>query len=562
MGAWKVALTTDEFIARAQAVHGDRYDYSRVVYVTSKTPVEVLCPDHGPFFPKPNNHVTNRSGCPRCSHCPPTSLDTFLARARSIHGDRYDYSRVIYQTVQTPIEIICPEHGPFMQTPMSHTQGRGCQQCGAKQCVRRKNTAWFIERARSVHGDRYDYSQVKYVRTIDPVTIICVTHGAFTQKAADHLAGNGCQACAGIVKIERDTFVQRSNEAHNSKYTYGEFNGLRCKAEITCPVHGVFMQTAREHQAGHGCPDCAAEATTSSFEQEVAAWLSAQGIFFVRNTREPLHGLEIDLFIPDQQIGIECQGAFWHSDNKLPHARIHEHKANIAEQQGIRLIYIWDFDWIKRKSVVIALLSNALLRLTNSAVYARQGSLTAVNWQDAKDFYTQCHIQGPTYTASHHYGLVYQGTLVACMSCGQNGARRVNITPGDWELLRFATACHVPGAASRLFAAFVREHRPQVVWSFSDRQWFSGALYPLLGFKEDGRLHADYRLIHQPPTGLMWHKASWQRKNIPMRLAELGIDESFDPATDLRTERDMQDFAKVYRIMDAGKIRWKWVAPA
>ena len=96
MGARKVALTTAEFIARAQAVHGDRYDYSRAVYANNKTPVEVVCHDHAPFFPKPNNHVTNRSGCPRCTHCPPTSLDTFLERARAVHGERYDYSRVDY----------------------------------------------------------------------------------------------------------------------------------------------------------------------------------------------------------------------------------------------------------------------------------------------------------------------------------------------------------------------------------------------------------------------------------------------------------------------------------
>jgi hypothetical protein len=112
-----------------------------------------------------------------------------------------------------------------------------------------------------------------------------------------------------------------------------------------------------------------------------------------------------------------------------------------------------------------------------------------------------------------------------------------------------------------LFAAFRREHHPLVIWSFSDRQHFSGGLYERLGFQLNGRLPADYRLIHQPPLGRMWHKAAWQRRHIPARLAELGIDEPFDPATDPRSERQMQDLAKVHRIMDAGKIRWKWTAP-
>ncbi|MNN19987.1 hypothetical protein D3C81_1332460 [compost metagenome] len=123
--------------------------------------------------------------------------------------------------------------------------------------------------------------------------------------------------------------------------------------------------------------------------------------------------------------------------------------------------------------------------------------------------------------------------------------------------MRFATAGIVRGGASKLFAAFVTEHQPEAVWSFSDRQHFGGGLYPTLGFQLDGEVQADYRVAHVN-KGLVWHKSAWKRRNIPARLAELGIAEPYDPDTDPRTERDMQELARTVRIMDAGKIRWKW----
>lgn len=125
------------------------------------------------------------------------------------------------------------------------------------------------------------------------------------------------------------------------------------------------------------------------------------------------------------------------------------------------------------------------------------------------------------------------------------------------ELQRFATRGIVRGGASRLMARFIAEHDPDVVWSFSDRQHFAGGVYRALGFEVDGHTPADYTLHHQG-TGMRWHKSAWQRRHIPQRLRELGIQEKYDPETDERTERDMQALAKVIRVMDSGKIRWKW----
>lgn len=133
-------LTTTEFVARARRVHGDRYDYSRVVYVNNDTKVTVICPVHGPFATHPGNHLKKRAGCRQCSIRAPYDTDRFIARARAVHGDRYGYEHVDVVNSYTPVTIVCPVHGRFRQTPASHARGKGCPSCGRLR-------AWDTRRA-------------------------------------------------------------------------------------------------------------------------------------------------------------------------------------------------------------------------------------------------------------------------------------------------------------------------------------------------------------------------------------------------------------------------------
>lgn len=131
--AKKLSLTQDEFIKRAKEIHNNFYTYDKTVFVTTKIKVIVTCPKHGDFEILPSNHLRG-GGCLHCARernavaCRNTQED-FLRRAKEIHGDRYGYEKAIYQTLETPITITCPEHGDFSQTPMSHLQGNGCPHC-------------------------------------------------------------------------------------------------------------------------------------------------------------------------------------------------------------------------------------------------------------------------------------------------------------------------------------------------------------------------------------------------------------------------------------------------
>lgn len=121
--------TTEEFIAESRAVHGDKYDYSKVEYVNNNTKVTIVCPDHGDFYILPRTHVSSKIGCTKCTNRY-MDLDYFKEKAISIHGDVYDYSKVNYVNAKTKIDIVCKQHGVFSQTPNTHINGSGCPECG------------------------------------------------------------------------------------------------------------------------------------------------------------------------------------------------------------------------------------------------------------------------------------------------------------------------------------------------------------------------------------------------------------------------------------------------
>ena len=141
-------MTKDDFITRAIAVHGNKYDYSKVEYINSATKVCIICPEHGEFWQTPNCHLSG-NGCPKCAGNLKHSKDDFIKRSIAVNGNKYDYSKVEYINSKTKVCIICPEHGEFWQTPDSHYTGQGCPKCGIVKGSS-KRRLWTIEKCKEV----------------------------------------------------------------------------------------------------------------------------------------------------------------------------------------------------------------------------------------------------------------------------------------------------------------------------------------------------------------------------------------------------------------------------
>ena len=188
-------LTQTEFIERARVAHGQKYSYTKTKYINASTHVIITCPIHGDFLQNPDSH-TRGVGCPRCAgKC--VTTESFILRAREVHGQKYDYSKVVYKNAKTKVCIVCPEHGEFWQTPDGHLEGKGCRECGKLKYSksRTKSTDKFILQASRVHNNKYDYSETEYKGARNKVCIICPKHGKFYQNAGSHLSGYGCPKC-------------------------------------------------------------------------------------------------------------------------------------------------------------------------------------------------------------------------------------------------------------------------------------------------------------------------------------------------------------------------------
>lgn len=201
------------------------------------------------------------------------TTEEFIEKARLIHGSRYGYDRVVYVANKEKITITCPEHGDFEQRSYSHLSGCGCPKC--RSAGLRLTTEEFISKARVVHGDRYDYDHVVYVRTSDKVTITCSDHGDFEQKPKDHLNGSGCAKCRDEgFRLTTEEFIGKARLVHGCKYGYGRtvYTLARRKVTVTCPEHGDFEQRAYSHLNGTGCAKCAdTSATTEEFIEKASA---------------------------------------------------------------------------------------------------------------------------------------------------------------------------------------------------------------------------------------------------------------------------------------------------
>ena len=331
---------TEVFIEKAKKVHGDKYDYSKVNYVDSRTKVCIICPKHGEFWQSPTNHLSG-FGCEQCHRDKTGELlkkrlkemlddisgrtDKFIQRAKEIHGDKYDYSLVEYKNRDVKVCIICPKHGKTYMTPIQHLIGLGCHKCSTEKSglTQRLTNEEFIRRAREIHGDKYDYSKSVYKGYHNKVLITCPKHGDFWQLPSTHFRGGGCPECShkkkhGLEKadynfLNTELFIKRAKELHSLyDYDYSKVNyvNIRKKVTIICPKHGEFKVGPDHFLYGTvtECPKC----RTSKLGESVMNMLTKNNIDYKiecgGKTLKGLNKKRVDIYIPKLNIAIECQG--------------------------------------------------------------------------------------------------------------------------------------------------------------------------------------------------------------------------------------------------------------
>lgn len=296
------------------------------------------------------------------------TTEEFIERCKLAHNDKYDYKFVNYTSSHGKISIVCPVHGQFLQTAHHHVQGRSCPKCASrstKNC-KRLTTREFIQKARQIHGDRYDYSQLIYAGNRKQSTFICEVHGTFTQMPRAHLSGQGCKRCS-VLQRTRDLndFIQICKMVHGNLYDYTNslYGGSFSKIKIVCLKHGEFNQLAYHHVQGHGCPNC-----TSSISKVETAWLDQLGIrkeFRNKILRIGKVRIKPDAFDPNTNTVYEFYGDFYHGNpkifrsnlvnpiNKKMYGELYSktiERELLIRQAGYKLITIWENEFRAKKA--------------------------------------------------------------------------------------------------------------------------------------------------------------------------------------------------------------------
>ena len=363
---------SNDFISKARIIHGNKYDYSKVEYVNCLTKVCIICPIHGEFWQTPNTHL-NGCGCSLCvknkgAESKRLTTEKFIERAIKVHGNKYDYSKVEYKDIFTPVIIIFSKHGEFWQVPNAHiNEGKGCRECAkeANGLKRRKYTQdEFIKHANEIHANKYNYSQVEYTTLRDKVCIICPEHGEFWQTPEKHLhRGQGCPKCG--VKLLWDNrgrrtteeFIEMSQKVHGDKYDYSQvkYEEGRKKVCIICPIHGEFWKTPNKHLLGQGCPICSQGIDVMSDKMGKMLQERYSQLTIIREYCDKnILGLKrIDYFIKECKIAIEYQGRqHFHPVNKfggyealIKQIKLDKEKYKNCQDNNINLLY---FTFTKR----------------------------------------------------------------------------------------------------------------------------------------------------------------------------------------------------------------------
>lgn len=350
-------ITTEEFIRRAKAVHGDLYDYSESIYMDARSPIAIKCRIHGIFYTSPDNHVNKGTGCPYCAgNIRKYTTEEFILESKRIYGDdRFSYQNTIYVNNHTDVIITCPIHGDFSIDPKTFlsTNMKMKEPCPYCDLYHEVDTNKFIQKARQVHGDKYIYDKVIYTGNRNHVIITCPIHGDFYQRPHEHLLGHGCYSCCNSgIFLGTEEFIRRAHQVHGDRYGYDKVTYVNNSTPviITCPIHGDFYQRPNNHLLGKGCQECSK--SRSILEETMIKYMNSQGIYYIpQMSWEWLvhkNKQTVDFYVPDYNIAIECQGIqhfkevdFFESgrDNFEQRLKRDENKQRLCLEHGILIYY-------------------------------------------------------------------------------------------------------------------------------------------------------------------------------------------------------------------------------
>jgi very-short-patch-repair endonuclease len=460
-------MNREETIEKIKNKYGDRFLYDDVEdkKYNYTTKIKLVCKEHG-IFEKPLRSLIYRNQ--NCKKCLGWVFDTesFIKKAREVHGDKYDYSLSEYVNTKHPIKIICPVHGVYEHIPNKHVSGRICPQCAMRKKGKKRELHEDDVKIqfKEVHGDKYDYSLVDY-------------------------------------------------------------KGTHEKVKIICPEHGIFEQIPLNHKRGQNCPICAKG--ESQYEIFVESFFTKNNIKYKRNIRKTIYPLELDFYLPEYNVAIEVDGIYWHGEKKGKDKNYHLNKTNLCKDKNIKLLHITDYELKFKKRIVESKLKS-ILNISKRKIHGRKCEVREIDTKLKSKFLNKYHLQGND-KASVKLGLFYKDKLVSVMTfCKRRIAMgKKSSEEGEYELSRYCGNFnfYVIGGASKLLKYFERNYTPSKIVTYADKRWSMGDLYFKLGFTHthDSKPNYWYFDSHYIHNEKIYHRFNFRKSELSKKL------DKFDP---------------------------------
>ena len=463
--------------------------------------------------------------------------------------EKFGYDPTILKKYsERPILLVCDYCGKSHQTLYVRFHASPGMTCGDKECRNKLTEKTCL----SKYGTRHHLSsdEVKKTRKQNNLLKYGVEHVAQIPEVREKQRKSNLAAYAKEDDNGNSIIVEKIKQTHRARY--GQDFAIMCSAvkgkavDTTRARYGVDNPFSNKEIAKKARQSKIEKYGTASggnygkVQRSIQDWLQALSGKAFYEAHSILDGREIDMYCEELSLGIEYCGLYWHTeDSKNPRTRsYHADKFKAAQDRGIRLITIFEDEWVYRQEQVKNFLSS-VLKTHSRVLYARKTEIKEISSKAAQTFFDAYHIQGKNTLGMYFAGLFDGDELIAAMSFGRHHRNSTQMT-----LDRFAvkTGIHIPGGASKLFKYLLNASQASKVISWSDNRWSQGNVYSQLGFKLDASLPPDYSYVDFSHNCRRVSKQS-QRK------AKTGCPTN-------TTEKEFAKTKDLHRIWDCGKLRW------
>lgn len=458
------------------------------------------------------------------------------------------FEKFIYVDARTKGVATCAYHGDFSINPNKLKVGRGCPECKLELLREKFSSSLedWLPRFEEVHGrGTYDYSKFKYVNNRTKGVVLCKEHGEFLKSPSElYDKRQGCPLCSmdknawNRKSLEDRILEVRKIHQGQVELVSQEYLGISSRHEFTCKDHGGF--TAALGNVIHnesGCSKCFGK--ISQPELDLAKFIESLGLFCESSFKLP-STKHIDLYVPSANLGIEYNGLYWHSEERGKDSNYHLSKLMECDRQGIRLVHIFEDEWLEKPDIVKEKLKSILGK--SIRVGARRLTCRQVSWNTTRAFLETYHIQGSGSPGKVNLGLFdRESTLMAVMVIG---SVRFSDEDNFLELLRYASIGTIQGGFSKLLSVVKREFSGHTLVTYADLRWSQANVYLKNGFE----------LIQVSNPGYFWCKGQkrWNRMHMQKHKLKALFPEIY---SDDKTEDQICKEAGFTKVYDCGQYR-------